>query len=62
MRTPTASQREAIEEDLALQRNRQALPRAKGGCCLVNLAWVVMILGLGLAFALGFDYFNAPWS
>lgn len=62
MRTPTdSSRREAIEKYLA-QRNHQALSRAKGGGCLVNMVKIIVILALGLAFAAGEDYLDALWS
>ncbi len=62
MSTPTESQREVLEKYLTAQRERQTLPKAAGGGCLVNLVKIVVILILGLAFVAGFDYVDAPWS
>jgi hypothetical protein len=61
MGTSTDSEREAIEKHLA-QRNQQARPKARAGGCLANTAKVIVVLILGLAFAAGFDYVDAPWS
>ncbi len=62
MDTPRESQQEAIEKYLAAQRNRQALPKARGGGCLASLGQVIAVLILGLAFVAVFDYLDAPWA
>lgn len=61
MNTPTESQREALEEYLAARADRPTRQAKRGGC-LSNLIGIVVILLLGIAFVVAFDYMDAPWS
>jgi hypothetical protein len=63
MENPNDSMQQDFEQRrLAEMKQEQGRRRNAGGGCLGNLVRVIVILILGLAFAAGADYVDAPWS